>query len=71
MLNGIKITRRCEWFAQEEKSTEFSLNLDKHCATKSQTYGILFENKEISSIVESTKTLHQFYESNFQQKETK
>ena len=70
MTNGISIRSRCEWLEQGEKSTKLFLNPKKHRATKNQIARFHSKTRKCN-YVEITKTMHKFYESFFQQKETK
>lgn len=70
MTNGINIRSRCEWLEQGEKSPKLFLNPEKYRATKNQIARFHLKTRKCNH-VEITKTIHKFYKSFFQQKETK
>ena len=45
---GIKIRRKCNWYEHGEKSTNFFLNLEKHCTIQSQIHSVIINQDEIA-----------------------
>ena len=47
-VNGIRISSKCNWYENGEKSTKFFLNLEKYCVTQGCLHTIIVNKKELN-----------------------
>ena len=47
-VNGIRISSKCNWYEDGEKSTKFFLNLEKYCVTQDCLHTIIANKKELN-----------------------
>ena len=50
--NGIKIRSKCEWYEHREKSSKFSLNLEKSRPIQGQVRTVIYNDKETNDETE-------------------
>ena len=67
-VNGIRIRSKSNWYENEEKSTKFFLNLEKHRATQGCLRTIIQNKKEINDSQQKNDALCNFYQTFFKEK---
>ena len=66
--NGTKIRSKCEWYQHGEKSSKFSVNLEKSRAIQGQVRTVIYNDKETNDETEINDHIYSFF--NYLYKET-
>ena len=69
-VNGIRIRSKCKWCNNEEKSTEFFLNLEKYRATQDCLRTVILNKKELNDSQQINDALYKFYQALLKEKVT-
>ena len=71
IAEGIRIRSECDWHEHSEKSTKFSLNLEKKGGNQNQIRKLIFDEKEIDDDVEILNKTESSYETPFKSQPSK
>ena len=59
--NGMEIRNKCKWYQPGEKSSKFSLNLEKSCAIQDQARTVIYNDKETNEAGEINNHIYLFF----------
>ena len=71
IAEGIRISSRCQWYEEGEKSSKFFLNFEKLNGTRSQIRKIIVSDQEVADPNKILNEIRHFYESLFKKGDSK
>ena len=60
--NRTKIRSKCGWYEHGEKTSKFSLNLEKNRAIQGQVRAVIYNDKEANDEIEINNHIYSFFQ---------